>query len=83
VHQVGYHYKNYQDARSAKHQSVPYHNCIYSRLPEDEPSGLRHVEDIKLKYWFRKCLFRWFMLHDEEGYHTIRSRKIDTILNCG
>jgi len=24
-------------------------NCIYNRLPEDEPSGLKHVEDIKIK----------------------------------
>jgi len=22
------------------------HNCIYNRLPEDEPSGSKHVEDI-------------------------------------
>ena len=27
--------------------NVPYHNCIYNRLPEDEPSGSKHVEDIK------------------------------------
>ena len=26
---------------------VPYRNCIYNRLPEDEPSGSKHVEDIK------------------------------------
>jgi hypothetical protein len=26
---------------------IPYNNCIYSRLPEDEPSGLTQVEDIK------------------------------------
>jgi len=27
------------------------HNCIYNRLPEDEPSDSKHVEDIKkLKY---------------------------------
>jgi hypothetical protein len=24
-----------------------YHTSIYNRLPEDEPSGLKHVEDIK------------------------------------
>jgi hypothetical protein len=24
-----------------------YANCIYDRLPEDEPPGLKHVEDIK------------------------------------
>jgi hypothetical protein len=23
------------------------HNCIYNRLPEDEPSGSKHIEDIK------------------------------------
>ena len=28
-------------------RTVPYHNCIYSRLPEDEPSGSKYVEDIK------------------------------------
>jgi len=26
---------------------VPYHNCIHIRLPEDEPSGSKHIEDIK------------------------------------
>jgi hypothetical protein len=26
--------------------TTPYHNCTYSRLPEDEPSGSKHVEDI-------------------------------------
>jgi len=30
-------------------RTVPYRNCIYSRLPEDEPSGSKHVEDIKMK----------------------------------
>ena len=29
--------------------SVPYHNCIYSRLPDDEPSGSKREEDIKIK----------------------------------
>jgi len=28
---------------------VPYRNCIYNRLPEDEPSGLKRVEDIEIK----------------------------------
>jgi len=29
----------------------PYYeyNCVYNRLPEDEPSGSKHVEDVKLK----------------------------------
>jgi len=26
---------------------VLYHNYIYNRLTEDEPSGSKHVEDIK------------------------------------
>jgi hypothetical protein len=30
---------------------ILYHNCIYYRLPKDEPSGSKHVEDIiKIKY---------------------------------
>jgi len=24
-----------------------YRNCIYNRLPEDDPSGSKHVEDLK------------------------------------
>jgi len=32
-------------------QNTQYHTCIYNRLPEDEPSGSKHVKDIeKLKY---------------------------------
>jgi hypothetical protein len=44
-----------------------YHNCTYNRLPEDEPTGLKHVEDIKINiyiiyiiYKFIKSAFRWF-----------------------
>ena len=29
--------------------TIPYHNCIYKRLSEDEPSGSKHVEDITIK----------------------------------
>jgi hypothetical protein len=28
---------------------APYRKCIYSRFPEDEPSGSKHAEDIKIK----------------------------------
>jgi len=28
-------------------QNMPYHNCIYTPLPEDEPSDSKHVEDTK------------------------------------
>ena len=30
------------------HYTIPYHNCIYSRLPEDKPSGSKHVDGIKI-----------------------------------
>jgi len=26
-----------------------YHTCIYNHLPEDEPSGSKHVEDKTIK----------------------------------
>ena len=26
---------------------IGYHSCIYNRLPEDELSGSKHVEDIR------------------------------------
>ena len=29
--------------------NLPYRNFIYNRIPEDEPSGSKHVEDIKNK----------------------------------
>ena len=28
------------------HVNTLYHICTYNRLPEDEPSGSKHVEDI-------------------------------------
>jgi len=28
-------------------RTILYHNCIHNPLPEDEPSGWKHVEDIK------------------------------------
>ena len=31
------------------HVKLPNHNCIYNRLPEDEPSGSKHVEDNEKK----------------------------------
>ena len=30
-------------------QNLPYHNYIYTRLPEDEPLGSKHVEDVIIK----------------------------------
>jgi hypothetical protein len=29
--------------------NVPYHNCIYNRLPGEEVSGSKRVEDINIK----------------------------------
>ena len=31
------------------HVQQPYRNCIFIRLPEDEPSGSKHVENTKIK----------------------------------
>ena len=31
------------------HLKVPYRNCIYRLLPEDEPLGSKDVEDIRIK----------------------------------
>ena len=28
--------------------TIAYHNCLYNRLPEGEPSGSKRVEDIKI-----------------------------------
>jgi hypothetical protein len=37
-------------------------------LPEDDPSGLKHVEDIKIKklqYEFEYCAFFWLILYEK------------------
>ena len=31
---------------STEHTLLLYHTCKYNRLPAEEPSGLKHVEDI-------------------------------------
>jgi hypothetical protein len=41
-------YTAYTDARKT-YCTIPYHTSMYNRLPEDEPSGSKHVEDIKIK----------------------------------
>jgi hypothetical protein len=41
---------------------------MYNSLPEDKPSGSKHVEDIKalnIKILFRKCAVRRFMFYNE------------------
>ena len=30
-------------------RTIPYHNSIYNRLPEDEHSGSKYVEDVKIE----------------------------------
>jgi len=39
------HSSTYKNAYS--NVCTTHHTCTYNRLPEDEPSGLKHVEDIK------------------------------------
>jgi len=60
------------------HVKVPYHNCIYNSLSEDESSSSKHVEDItKLKIEIlRKSALRWFIsynyiiMHGAKKKHT-------------
>ena len=52
------------------------YNCVYNRLPEDEPSGSKHVEDIKtLKHLLMKGKFCRFILRN---YNTMRGTKEHT-----
>jgi hypothetical protein len=48
------------------HVKVPYHDCIYNSLSEDESSSSKHVEDItKLKIVIlRKSALRWFISYN-------------------
>jgi len=48
MHLVGFIIRIYHDALSPERQ-VPYHNYRYNSLPEGEPSGSKHVEDIEIK----------------------------------
>jgi hypothetical protein len=36
-----------QQLQKFQHVNIVYHICIYNRLPEDEPSGSKNVEDTK------------------------------------
>ena len=38
--------QGYEQAVIPLHVNKLYHTCMYNRLPEDEPTGLKHVEDI-------------------------------------
>ena len=41
-----------------------YYTCRYYRLPEDEPTGSKYVEDIvKIKILIEKSAFCWFILY--------------------
>jgi hypothetical protein len=47
--------------------TIPYHNCIYNSLPEDEPSGSKYVEEIKNSKTNKLILeiaFCWFILYN-------------------
>jgi len=44
------------------HENIPYKNCVYSHLPEDEPKsfetfGICQILKTELKYYFEKCAF--------------------------
>ena len=47
-----------QDCLHRCKYNVLYHNCTHNRLPEDEPSGSKHVEDnIKIKIFvYKRCI---------------------------
>jgi len=44
------------------------HTCTYNHLPEDEPSGFKHVEDMKklIIKIMKNCVFRWFILYNHK-----------------
>jgi hypothetical protein len=45
------------------HVNTLYQTCTHNRLPEDEPSGSKHVEDTtKIKILVYKCAFCWVVL---------------------
>jgi hypothetical protein len=54
-----------------------YHTCIYSCLPEDEPSGSKHIEDQKLK-----IIFNLEKLHVGLYYIIMVVTFISTVMDC-
>jgi len=46
------------------HKNKLYHSCTYNRLPEDEPSGSKHVEDIvKIKILVQlRCILLGYVI---------------------
>jgi hypothetical protein len=58
-------------------ENTPYRNSTYNRLPEDEPSGSKQIEDIiikKLKYQSGKRAFCWFVLYNYIKMHSAKKR---------
>jgi hypothetical protein len=48
-----------QECLNRSMYNVLNHNCTHNRLPEDEPSGSKYVEDnIKIKIF----VYKWFIL---------------------
>jgi len=53
-----------QDCLFHWHVNKLYHTCSYNSLPEDEPSGLKHVEDIvKIKILvYQRCILLAYII---------------------
>jgi hypothetical protein len=57
-----------------RHLNKLYHICTYNRLPEDEPSGSNHVEDIvKIKILVKqKCILLVYIVR---LFYNVRYKK--------
>jgi hypothetical protein len=57
-------------------RSKAYHTFMYNRLPEDEPSGSKRLEDnVKIKTLVQHNAFCWFILHGGSfTYYLLLSR---------
>jgi hypothetical protein len=68
------------------HVNIPYHNCIYNRLPEEEHPGSKHVEYIKITYLnidLEKREIRWFILCNyKDNIKVYISSDVKFILLC-
>ena len=53
-----------KDCLDRWHVNKLYHTYMHSRLPEGEPLGLKHVEDVKIKILLKQRVFCWFILYD-------------------
>jgi len=64
--------------------TMPYYNCIYNRLPEDEPSGSKHVGDITIKILHYVQRYRSPSTYPPQQHDTICSKYLSlTLLMMG